>query len=60
MLRSEHDNTRYFIGYGFLRFLPYDEYVDDLLYWEYEDIVDGYVIVSSMGGFRYTTSEEIE
>ena len=46
---------RYFVGYGYLRCLDIDSYVSNLIYWVYEDDVDGYLIVSSAltGETRY-------
>ena len=50
---------RYFIGWGFLEWLPYEEYVNDLLWWVYEDDSDGYLIVSSMTETRFTGSKGV-
>ena len=60
MARSEQEGIRYFIGYGFLKFLPYEDYLDELLYWVYEDYDGDYMIVGSMGEYRYTIAKEIE
>lgn len=59
MLRSEPVAKRYFIGYGFLEYLTYEEYLSDFLYWEYEADDEDYIIVSSMEGFRYTIAKEV-
>ena len=53
------DGKRYFIGYGFLEWLDYDEYVNDLLWWTLEDYAEDCIIVSSMGEFRYTNERGI-
>ena len=51
---------RYFSGYGWLDSLSHDDYVFNLIYWVFEDDVDGYMIVSSIltGESRYIERDE--
>lgn len=56
---SNSNPIRYFIGWGFLEWLPYEDYVNDLLWWVYEDESDGYLIVSSMTETRFTGSKGV-
>ena len=56
---AESNPIRYFIGWGFLEWLPYEEYVNDLLWWVYEDDSDGYLIVSSIAETRFTGSKGV-
>lgn len=59
-MKSVFNTRRYFSGYGWLGSLSYDDYVFSLIYWVFEDDVDGYLIVSSVltGEIRYVERDE--
>ena len=60
-MKNDGNTKRSFPGYGLLDGIDFDSYMLDLIYWVYEDDIDGYLIVRNelTGEFRYVERDEL-